>query len=93
MTDSASTAQAVRDEDALVGLSDMTVVGKDGTYRYVYSISRGAWVGTGSIDEGFDQFKFSPTMCACPRSADGSFRYAEKGCVFDLNGKSVGTFR
>ena len=78
--------------DPLVGLWQMTIAGSAGTYRYLYSISPGAWVATGNIDEGFSQFKYSPSMGAYVRLADGSFRYTEKGWVFDRQGTNVGTF-
>jgi hypothetical protein len=81
------------DADALVGLWDMTVAAGGAKYRYVYSISRGAWVGTGDLDEGYQGTKLSPTMGAYVRAPDGSFRYAEKGWVFDLKGNNVGAFR
>lgn len=84
---------AKTEDDPLVGLWEMTVVGSAGTYRYIYSISRGAWVATGNVDEGFLEFKYSPSMGAYVRAADGSFRYTEKGWVFDRRGNNVGTFR
>jgi hypothetical protein len=84
---------AQSDEDALVGLWDMTITAGGVKYHYVYSISRGAWVGTGDTDEGYQGTKLSPTMGAYVRAADGSYRYAEQGWVFDLKGNNVGSFR
>jgi hypothetical protein len=79
--------------DPLVGVWEMTVVGKVGTYHYIYSISSGAWVATGNYDEGFQHFKYSPTMGSYVRESNGTYRYTEKGWVFDLKGNNVGTFR
>jgi hypothetical protein len=84
---------ASEDVDLLIGLWEMTVVGESGTYRYIYSISRGTWVATGNVDEGFQQFKYSPSLGAYARVTDGSYRYSERGWTFDLGGKNVGTFR
>lgn len=50
-------------------------------------------VAYSNIDEGFLQFKYSPSIGAYVRVADGSFRYTEKGWVFDRRGDNVGTFR
>ena len=84
---------AAEDVDPLVGLWEMTVSGDSGTYRYIYSISRGAWVATGNIDEGFQQFRYSPSLGAYTRATDGSYRYSERGWTFDRRGNNVGTFR
>ncbi len=77
------------DPDAIVGLWEAVVKG-DAVYEYIYAISRGSYVATGSIDERFQDFKYSPTMGAYIRAADGSFKYRERGYVFDLKGDNVG---
>jgi|SRR5579863_2307360 len=84
---------AGHDAESLVGLWEMIVTSKDGTYHYIYAISSGAWVCTGNIDEGFQQQKYSPSMGAYVRNADGSYRYEERGWVYDPKGNNVGAFR
>ncbi|HET9342559.1 MAG TPA: hypothetical protein VFO25_06570 [Candidatus Eremiobacteraceae bacterium] len=84
-------AETDADPDALVGLWEAVITGGS-TYRYFYAISRGSYVATGSVDEQFQGFKFSPTIGAYARNDDGSFGYLEKGYVFDLKGVDVGTF-
>jgi hypothetical protein len=91
--DATPASAASEEADPLVGLWEMTVVGDSGTYRYIYSISPGAWTGTGNIDEGFQGFKYSPSMGAYALMTDGSYRYAERGWTFDQRGNNVGTFR
>lgn len=87
----ADAAEVSMNLDALVGLWDAVVKG-DGTYRYLYAISRGSYVATGNVDEQYQGFKFSPTIGAYGRNHDGSYRYLEKGYVFNLQGVGVGTF-
>lgn len=90
---SSSALTAAGEANPLVGLWEMTVVSKTATYRYLYSISDGAYVATGSIDEGFQGFKYGPTMGSYTMQPDGSYRYIEKGWVFDMRGANVGAFR
>jgi hypothetical protein len=83
---------AADDADALVGLWEAVIEGGGTTYGYVYSMSRGSYIATGSIDENFMNFKYSPTMGTYTRGADGSYKYRERGYAFDMKGKNVGTF-
>jgi hypothetical protein len=85
-------AEAAGDDDALLGLWEAVVRGEQAVYRYIYSISRGSYVATGSVDENFMNFKYSPTMGEYTRIADRSYKYRERGYVFDLKGTNVGTF-
>ena len=85
----ASPADAASDSDVLVGLWSATVSGQ-AIYKYVYSISRGTYVATGNIDEGFMNFKFGPTLGEYTQDADGSYRYRERVWVFDMKGNNVG---
>lgn len=85
------TADAADEADVLVGLWEASIVGST-TYRYIYAISRGSYIATGSVDEGFMGFRYSPTMGAYVRRADGSYKYRERGYVFDMKGSNVGTF-
>lgn len=80
------------DRDELTGLWETTVKGSAGSYRYIYAISRGSYVATGDIDENYQGTKYSPTMGAYRREADGAFAYRERGYAFDLKGAKVGTF-
>jgi hypothetical protein len=86
-------ADAQDDADALIGLWEAVVTVQGGSFRYIYSMSRGAYVATGNIDENFMNFKYSPTMGSYTRHSDGSYKYREHGYVFDIHGKNVGTFR
>jgi hypothetical protein len=91
-TSKAKADAAAQDSDPLVGLWEATIAAGSATYRYTYSISTGAYVATGNLDENYMGFKYGPTMGAYARQSDGSFRYRERGYAFDLNGKNVGTF-
>lgn len=84
-------AQAAGDADQLEGLWEGVVIG-DQPYHYIWSISRGAYVATGDVDENFMNFKFSPTMGTSIRNGDGTYKFRERGYVFDVRGKNVGTF-
>lgn len=88
----AAKADAEDDEDVLVGLWEGVVRAGGTTYRYIWSMSRGSYIATGDIDENFMGFKYSPTMGAYKRNADGSYRFHERGYAFDLKGNNVGTF-
>jgi hypothetical protein len=79
--------------DPLTGVWEMTVTGAAGAYKYIYSISNGAWVASGNIDEGFQGFKYGPTLGSYVRRADGTYRYSERGWVFDMKGNNVGSFQ
>ena len=92
MAESAGKADADDSDDALVGLWEASIMAGATTYFYIYSISRKTYIATGSIDENYMGFKFSPTMGAYARSSDGSYGYHERGYVFDMKGKNVGTF-
>jgi hypothetical protein len=46
-------ADAQDDADALIGLWEAVVTVQGGSFRYIYSMSRGAYVATGNIDENF----------------------------------------
>ena len=82
------------EDDALTGLWEMTVKGTMGTYRYFYAIADGAYTCTGNIDAGFAGFSYSPSMGAYTREGkSNSYRYLEKGWVFDRKGNNVGTFQ
>ncbi len=85
-------ADAAQNDDPLVGLWEGDVRAGGTSYRYVYAISRGAYVATGSVDENFMGFKYGPTMGTYTRSGNGSYRYRERGYVFDLKGRNVGSF-
>lgn len=92
ITKSTGKAEAKDDEDALVGLWEASITSGAANYGYVYSISRGAYIATGNVDENLMNFKFSPTMGTYVRSSDRSYEYRERGYVFDMKGKNVGTF-
>jgi len=87
------------DNDPIVGLWEGAVQAGKVTYRYLWSIAKGAYVTTGDVDENYMGFKYGPGMGSYQRSGDGSYRYRERGYVFDLRGRnvgsstSVGTFR
>jgi hypothetical protein len=83
---------AAQNDDALVGLWEGDVHAGGTNYRYIYSISRGAYVATGNVDENFMGFKYGPTMGTYARTGNGSYRYRERGYVFDQKGRNVGTF-
>jgi hypothetical protein len=85
-------ADAAQDSDPLVGLWEATITTGSATYRYFYSISTGAYIATGNLDENYMGFKYGPTMGAYVREDDGSYRYRERGYAFDLKGKNAGTF-
>lgn len=85
-------ADAAQNDDPLVGLWEGDVRAGDTRYTYVYSISRGAYIATGSVDENFQGFKYSPTMGTYVRVGNGSYRYRERGYVFNLSGHNVGSF-
>ncbi|HEY1866831.1 MAG TPA: hypothetical protein VGG70_00950 [Candidatus Cybelea sp.] len=87
----AAKADAAGNEDPIVGLWDASVQSGGTSYRYIYAISRGAYVATGSVDENFQGFTYSPTMGTYKRNGDGSYRYRERGYVFDLRGRNVGS--
>ena len=89
---SAAKADAADSSDPIVGLWEgVYQAGKD-TYHYIYSIARGAYVATGDVDENFAGFKYGMTMGTYARNGDGSYRYRERGYVFDLRGRNVGSF-
>jgi hypothetical protein len=92
MTLDTARANAADDADVLPGLWEVIVNGTQGTYRYIYTISRGSYVATGNIDENFMGFRYSPTMGAYSRNADGSYKYRERGYAFDMKDNNVGTF-
>src|SRR2546421_9840 len=54
----------------LTGLWEMVVTGS-AVYRYKYAIAADTWIGNGDVDQKFLEFKFSPTMGAYARNADG----------------------
>lgn len=85
-------ADAADSADPIVGLWEGNVQASGTTYQYVWSISRGAYVATGNVDENFMGFKYSPTMGTYTRVGNGSYRYRERGYVFDLTGHNVGSF-
>jgi hypothetical protein len=85
-------AEAADGSDVLIGLWEAVIDAEKATYRYVYSMSRGSYVCTGNVDENFSGFKFGPTMGAYVRNPDGSYKYRERGYVFDMKGNDVGTF-
>ena len=85
-------AEAADTADPIVGLWEANVKAGDVKYQYVYSISRGAYVATGNVDENFMGFKYSPSMGTYVRIGNGSYRYRERGYVFDLTGHNVGSF-
>jgi hypothetical protein len=84
-------ADASDDPDLLVGLWEASVEGS-ATYKYIYSISRDAYIATGNIDENFMNMKFGPTLGAYSRMTDGSYKYRERGFVYDMKGHNIGTF-
>ena len=75
----------------LAGLWEMVVTGS-AVYRYKYAISAETWIANGEIDQKFQEFKFSPTIGAYARNADGSYRYRETGWTYTLDGVCNGTF-
>jgi hypothetical protein len=75
----------------LTGIWEMSVKGS-AVYRYKYAISPETWVATGDIDQKFLEYKFSPTVGAYARKADGSYRYRETGWTYTLEGVCNGTF-
>ena len=85
-------AVAADDADPIVGLWEGVYRSGNATYRYIYSIARGAYVATGDVDENFAGFKYGTTMGTYARNGDGSYRYRERGYVFDLRGRNVGSF-
>jgi len=88
----------VSSDNPLIGLWEMTVVGEVGTYLYKYTISEGTWIAVGNIDGGFFNFRYSPTLGAYVKNADGSYRYREIGWTYTRGGvhngsfESIGTF-
>lgn len=85
-------ADAADRGDPIVGLWEGVYQSGKATYHYIYSISRGAYVATGDVDENFAGFKYGATMGTYARNRDGSYRYRERGYVFDLRGRNVGSF-
>jgi hypothetical protein len=85
-------ADAAENGDPIVGVWEGAVQAGKTTYRYLWSISRGAYVATGNVDENFMGFKYGTTMGTYARNGDGSYRYRERGYVFDLRGRNVGSF-
>ena len=82
------------EDDALTGIWEMTVKGAMGTYRYFYAIANGAYTCTGNIDAGFQGFSYSPSMGAYTRDGKSkTYRYLEKGWVFDRTGTNIGSFQ
>jgi len=88
----AKAGASTQSDDALVGLWEADVRAGGTSYKYIYSIGRGAYVATGSVDENFMGFKYGPTMGTYTRAGNGSYRYRERGYVFDLKGRGVGSF-
>lgn len=80
------------DAEPLVGLWEGVVQAGKVTYRYIWSIANGAYVVTGNVDENYMGLRYSPSMGTYARSADRSYRYRERGYVFDLKGRNVGSF-
>ena len=85
-------------DNPLIGLWEMTVVGEASTYLYKYTISENTWIAVGNIDGGFFNFRYSPTLGAYAKNADGSYRYREIGWTYTKGGvcngsfESIGTF-
>jgi hypothetical protein len=79
------------DNDPIVGLWEGAVQAGKASYRYLWSIAKGAYVTTGNVDENYMGFKYGPAMGTYQRNGDGSYRYRERGYVFDLRGRNVGT--
>jgi hypothetical protein len=79
------------DPDPIIGLWEGAVQAGKVTYRYIWSIAPGAYVVTGNVDENYMGFKYGPGMGTYQRSGDGSYRYRERGYVFDLRGRGVGS--
>ena len=90
--------EAANTANPLIGMWEMSVVGNVGTYLYKYAISDGTWVALGNIDLGFLNYRYSPTVGAYVKNADGSYSYRERGWTFTRGGvcngslESTGTF-
>ncbi len=92
--DSASVSNAEDNEannEPLVGMWDVTVSGF-ATYYYTYSISPGAFVATGNIDNNWDGAgsSFGPTMGSYVRAGRRAYRIREKAWSFDPQGNPAG---
>lgn len=85
-------ADAAQNDDPIVGLWEGPVQAASATYRYIWSIARGAYVATGNVDENYMGFKYGTSMGTYKRNGDGSYGYRERGYVFDLRGRNVGSF-
>lgn len=78
-------------DTTLVGMWEMTVQGS-ATYHYKYAISVGTWVTVGDIDGNFYGYRYSPTVGAYSKNADGSYSYRERGWTYTQGGVCNGTF-
>lgn len=85
-------AEAASGDDAIVGLWEGAVQAPGTTYRYIWSIARGAYIATGNVDENYQGLKYGPSMGTYTRTGNGTYRYRERGYVFDLKGNNVGSF-
>lgn len=85
-------ADAADSGEPIVGLWEGVYQAGKATYHYIWSISRGAYVATGDVDENYMGFKYGTIMGTYARNGDGSYRYRERGYVFDLRGRNVGSF-
>ena len=84
--------EAATTANPLIGMWEMTVVGNVGTYLYKYAISDGTWVALGNIDLAFLNYRYSSTVGAYVKNADGSYSYRERGWTFTRGGVCNGSF-